>query len=447
MDVNILNIVVILIVFVFTYIGIIHNRVSKTTAAVFGGIAITIFMLLFKMEDPRTGILLNEEDLIHFRDLEVIALIFGFLMLVDVTSESGIFHYIAIKILKLSKGDPIKLVRYFGGLSVILSMLVGNISAMMIVGSLTLIACERLEFNPKPYIIIELSMTTVGGIMTLVASIPNIIVSQAFDIGFMEFFAVGAPWGIVTMVVNFMVFERIYKKDFKLKISAKELERRVNEFDEWATVKNKQHFYLSAIILSLAIIGFIFSEQIGLSLTIIAVTAGMVAVIANSRNIEDSMSKVDWGLISFFLGLFVIVAAMDAVGILELTANFLVDILPDNGLMASIIILWFVSVISAIVDNIVVAAAFAPILFTVANANAAYSPMVIAWATIFGASFGGGLTPIGAPSAVIGIALLKRKTGVKIGWGEFIKTQGVATLIRIIISMGYLALLVLIFPA
>lgn len=448
MEINIFDIGVILIVFVFTYVGIIHSRVSKTTAAVFGGIFVTIFIILFEMENPNhPGIPISEEHLIHFRDLEVIALIFGFLMLVDVSAESGIFHYIAIKILKLSKGDPIKLLRYFGGLSVILSMLVGNISAMMIVGSLTLIACERLELPPKPYIIVELSMTTVGGIMTLVASIPNIIVSQVFDIGFMEFFIVGAPWGLVTMVVNFWVFERIYKKDFKLKISAKELERRVNEFDEWATVKNRKHFYYSAIVLTLAIIGFIFSEQIGLSLTIIAITAGMTAVVVNARSIQESMSKVDWGLIAFFLGLFVIVAAMDEVGILELTANFLVDILPDDGLTASIIILWFVSIISAIVDNIVVAAAFAPILFTVANANAAYSPMVIAWATIFGASFGGGLTPIGAPSAVIGLAMLKRKTGVKIGWGEFIKTQGVATFIRIILSMGYLAILVLIFPA
>ena len=57
---------------------------------------------------------------------------------------------------------------------------------------------------------------------------------------------------------------------------------------------------------------------------------------------------------------------------------------------------------------------------------------------IFGANFGGGLTPIGAPSAVVGLALLYRKTGEKIGWGEFIKTQGLATFVRLIFTSVYL---------
>ncbi|MCY3412485.1 MAG: anion permease [Candidatus Heimdallarchaeota archaeon] len=447
LEINILNVSLILIVFVLTYIGIIHSKIDKTTSAVFGGLIAAILVLMLKMEDPtHPGVEIDKEHIIHFRDLEVIGLILGFLMLVDVASESGIFHYLAIKILKLSKGDPIRLERYFGLLSVVLSVLVGNISAMMIVGSLTLIACERLELPPKPYIVVELSMTTVGGIITLVASIPNIIISQIFGIGFISFFIIGAPWGIITMFVNFLIFERLYRNEFKLKISPKELERRVNEFDEWVAVKDKKHFYLSAVVLIISIIGFIISDQLGLPLALIAITAGMTISIANSKKIEDVLSNVDWSLISFFMGLFVLISTLDLLGVMEVTANWMASILPDNPLAAATIILWFVSIISAIVDNIVVAAAFGPILYSVAKVNPSFHPTVIAWATIFGASFGGGLTPIGAPSAVIGLTMLKRKTGEKMGWGEFIKTQGLATLIRIIITTGYLAILIALNP-
>lgn len=447
-EINVVNAAVIIFVFILTYIGIIHSKIDKTTAAVFGGIVVMIMVLLLKMENPHhPGIPIEQKDLIHPQDLEVIGLIVGFLMLVDVSAETGIFHYVAIKILKLSKGDPIKLLRYFGVLSVVLTVLVGNISAMMIIGSLTLIACERLELNPKPYIIVQLSMTTVGGIITIVASIPNIIIAPIFGMTFVEFFLVGGPWGVITMLVNFMIFERIYREEFKLKISAKELERRVNEFDEWSAVTSKKNFYMSAVILSLTILGFIFAEQMGLTLALIAITGGMTIAVLTGKKIDESMGKLDWSLIAFFMGLFILIAAMEAIGLLELIAIWMIEILPEDGFYASVIILWFVSLFSAIVDNIVVAAAFGPILATVAQANSSFSPMVIGWATIFGASFGGGLTPIGAPSAVIGLAMLKRKTGVKIGWGEFIKTQGFVTFVRLILSMFYLLFLsIVVYP-
>lgn len=441
-EINVFNAAIILLIFVGTYVGIIHTRIDKTTASVLGGLVATVAILLMRLDDPHnTGAILDEEGLVHFRDLQIIGLIFGTLMLVDVSQESGVFHYISVKILKLSKGDPKTLLRYFGGLTLILSALVNNISAMMIVGSLTLIACERLELNPKPFIIVELSMTTVGGIMTLISSVPNIIIAQVFGITFVEFFKIGALFAILCMIVNFMIFERMFKEDFTAKMDAKELERRVNEFDEWSAVKDRGFFNKSIAVLTLTIIAFVFSDQIGVSLAVIAISGGIAIVVLSGKKLDDVMAKLDWNLISFFLGLFILIAALEVVGILEYIADWLIEILPENGFWAAIILLWFVALISGIVDNIVVAAAFSKILFTVATVNANYSPEVIAWATIFAANFGGGLTPIGAPSAVVGLALLYRKTGFKMGWGEFIKTQGIATIVRLVITMGYLAIL------
>ncbi|MDH5646116.1 MAG: SLC13 family permease, partial [Candidatus Heimdallarchaeota archaeon] len=139
--------------------------------------------------------------------------------------------------------------------------------------------------------------------------------------------------------------------------------------------------------------------------------------------------------------LFVLIATLDAVQILDYIAEVLSNILPNNQILAIFILLWFVAITSGIVDNIVVAAAFSPILLRVALASPTLSPTLIAWSLIFGANFGGGFTPIGAPSGVVGIALLYKKTGKKIGWGEFIKTQGLATLVKLLFTMGYLFIL------
>ncbi|MCY3412860.1 MAG: hypothetical protein INQ03_14580 [Candidatus Heimdallarchaeota archaeon] len=436
------NVMIILFIFILTYIGIIHDKIDKTLSAVLGSMVAGVTLILLKVEDTHYGGPITEQGLLHFQDLQIIALIIGTLILVDVSQESGIFHFISIKILKASKGNPKTLVRYFGGLTLILSALVNNISAMMIVGSLTLIAAERLQLNPKPYIIVELSMTTVGGIITLVSSVPNIIISQTFGITFAEFFKVGFPLAIVCMIANFVIFERIYQEEFVMKIKPKEMERRVNEFDEWSAVSSKPFFYKSIIVLSLTITAFVFSEQIGLSLAVIAVVGAFTLITISGKKIEDVLSKLDWAMIAFFLGLFILIASLQVVHILSNIAIWLTGVLPQNSLIAAIILLWFVAIISGIVDNIVVAAAFGPILHAIAYVpGSPFNPMILAWSAIFSANFGGGLTPIGAPSAVVGLALLYRRTGNKMGWGEFIKTQGVATVVRLLITMVYLWIL------
>lgn len=425
-----LNVAIVILIFILTYIGIIHTKIDKNLAAIIGAIAATIALIFLTNY--------TEEKLLHFRDLEIIALIIGTLIIVDIAQDSGVFHFLAIKILKASKGDPRNLLIYFGALTLVLSALVNNISAMMIVGSLTIIACERLDLDPKPYIITELSMTTAGGVMTLVSSVPNIIISKDFGIPFLEFLIIGAPLGIITMVISFAIFIPLFKiqkaKDPELNAM------KVSDFDEWSAVKDRNAFYRSIIILSGTVLAFVFSEQLGLSLSLIAVTGGFIMIISSKKKLELVFEKLDWILVAFFLGLFVLINALDAVQVLDFIAEQLSSILPKDPFFASTILLWVTALISGIIDNIVVAAAFGPILFTVAETQG-FPPSLIAWATIFGANFGGGITPIGAPSAVIGLSLLYRKTGEKVGWGEFIKSQGLATIARLVVTTIYLLVL------
>lgn len=436
---DLFNTSLILIIFIITYVGIIHSKVDKTLAAVVGALVATIAIIKLEIPDAHhPDEHMTEEGLLHFQDLEIIGLIIGTLMLVDIAQESGVFHFLSIKILKMTEGDPKKLLRYLSALTVLLSALVNNISAMMIVGSLTLIACERLELDPKPYIITELSMTTVGGIITLISSVPNVIIAQTFGITFADFFIIGALWGFVLMFATLFVFEFLYRNDIAKPSEPELMAARVQEFDEWAAVRDRGLFKRSIIILTLTIMAFVFSAEMGVSLAMVAIAGGLTMVVSSGKKLEIVLRNLDWTLVAFFLGLFVLIAALDAVELLDFIAEKLADVLPQNQVIAAIILLWVTAFVSAIVDNIVVAAAFGPILYTVAHGSSNYSPALIAWAAIFGANFGGGITPIGAPSAVVGLSLLYRKTGEKISWGEFIKTQGVATLVRLSLTMFYL---------
>jgi len=431
-----LHVVLVLIIFLLTYIGIINPKFDKTLAALLGAVAATIVLTFLRIPDPHGGYV-SEQSLLHFTDASIIALIIGTLIIVDIAQSSGVFHFLAIKILKASKGDPQTLLIYFGALTLILSALVNNISAMMIVGSLTILACERLDLDPKPYIITELSMTTAGGIMTLISSVPNIIISQTFEIDFVTFIIIGAPLGILTMIVSFVIFIPMF--DIRKAKDPELMKLKVEEFDEWSAVKSRTAFNRSIIVLTITIIGFVFSQQLGVSLAMVAVVGAMIMIVTSGKKLEYIFEKLDWHLVAFFLGLFMLINALDVVHILDFIAEALAAILPADDFFASVILLWFISVISGIVDNIVVAAAFGPILFEVAITET--QKALFSWAAIFGANFGGGITPIGSPSAVVGLAILYRKTGEKIGWGEFIKTQGLATFVRLVITTIHLVLL------
>ena len=82
-------------------------------------------------------------------DWGVIAIILGSSIFVDVTSKSGLFTWIAIRLTKVSGGDPLKLLWFYCVMTVIFSAVLNNVTAMIIVGSLTAVSLSKLNQNPK----------------------------------------------------------------------------------------------------------------------------------------------------------------------------------------------------------------------------------------------------------------------------------------------------------
>ena len=129
-------------------------------------------------------------------DWGVIAIILGSSLFVDVTAKSGLFTWIAIRLTKASKGDPLVLLAAYGSMTVIFSAVLNNVTAMIIVGSLTSVSLRRLGISSKllGFLLIEGLLTNVGGLLTLISSVPNIIVGNAAGISFATFFLKAAPY-------------------------------------------------------------------------------------------------------------------------------------------------------------------------------------------------------------------------------------------------------------
>ncbi|MFW9915397.1 MAG: SLC13 family permease [Candidatus Thorarchaeota archaeon] len=433
------GIYVLLAIFFLTYILIIRKNFDKTLAAAIGGV-LTVLVGIF-VRDPRFSM----HDVLLYHDFEILAIVVGILIIVEISTKAGLFHYLSIKVLKLSKGDPGRLLVYFGILTVILSGVLNNIACMLIVGSLTFLACERLDLDPKPFIISEMFLTAVGGNLTLVSSVPNVIIGSAFEISFAEFLLVSLPISILLTMTSFAIYRLMFKFPPATDEEKEERIEKVNEFDEWGAVDDKALFYKSAAVLIGTMTLFVFADALEMSLAFVAILGAVSIVLVSGEKMEEAL-RIDWALIAFFAGLFVLIAGLDKAGALDEFANLLADSLLDDQLPSTLIILWVMAIFSGIVDNIVLTAALSPVLLQVSESKD-WNPKAVAWALVFGANLGGGFTPIGAPANVIAISNLEKRSKEKVGWGDFIKLSVLVIGVQLIITTIYVAILsALIFP-
>ena len=377
---------------------------------------------------------------------EVIAIILGASLFVDVTSRSGIFTWIAVKLTKKTGGDPLLLLLAYGVLTVLFSAFLNNVTAMIIVGSLTAVSLKRLGMTDKllGFLLLEGLMTNVGGLLTLISSVPNIIVGQKAGITFGFFFLVAAPFVILATVVSLWFGKRVFGiarlASAEEKAQAAEL---VAGFDENDGIGSQRFFWGSVLgfglfVVFLAGAGFIpVIRDLGMGYVALAFAGIFLLVYKNQVN--SFYSALDWDLLAFFATLFVVINVMEHAQVLATLGyalNWLLSLGENVGLVA---LLWSSSILSSVTDNIPLAAMMAKILGAKSD-PALTSHSMEWWAVIFGSNLGGNITPIGSASTVVAVTIM-HKHDVKMTFLGFVKRAAPFAALQLSIATGYLLLL------
>ena len=380
-------------------------------------------------------------------DWSVITIILGASLFVEVTSRSGIFTWLAIKLTKQSKGDPWRLLIFYGGLTVIFSAVLNNVTAMIIVGSLTTVSLGKLERRDLllGFLITEGLLTNVGGLLTLISSVPNIIVGQAAGIGFVPFFLTAAPFVVVATIIT--LFQA--RLTFGVKGLATDGEKKIAAelvagFDEKESVPSVRFFWCSVLLL----LGFIvcLAGQSALPWDLDELGMGFVALFFAGmalwfyKNEVDTFYKaVDWDLLGFFASLFVVIYVMEQAEVLAIIGEGIGAMLSLPGPAAQASLLVSAAAASSVTDNIPLAAVLAKIL--------AVNPVVVGpegsnpgspfwWCVIYGANLGGNITPIGSASTVVAMTII-HKNSLPLTFMGFVKVATSFAVVQIILAIGY----------
>ena len=388
-------------------------------------------------------------------DWSVIAIILGSSLFVDVTSKSGLFTWIAIRVTKFSNGDPLKLLFYYGIMTVVFSAVLNNVTAMIIVGSLTVVSLEKLNRREKllGFLLIEGLLTNIGGLLTLISSVPNIIVGTAAHISFVMFFLKAGPYVLVATVVTILMGARLFGiRALQTAQEREEARKQVSSFDENDGIESWGFFWFATAMLILFILVIATTSILParldmLGMGFVALTFAGIMLIRYKSQADEFYRSIDWDLLGFFMALFVVIYVMEHAQVLHAIGSGLQLVVfqiddPFGTLSDASVLLAGSAIFSSVTDNIPLAAMLANILTNLGAPTAsAGTESGLWWAVVFGANLGGNLTPIGSASTLVAVTIM-HKHKLPMSFANFVKAAAPFAITHILMAMVYVILLI-----
>ena len=408
------------IAFVLALALIASERVHRTKVALIGA----AIVVLFVGED------FDQELAIESIDFNTIGLLAGMMLLVHLTQQTGIYDYIAIRAGQISKGRPLGVVLALGGTTALLSAFLDNLTTILLIVPVTFLLADAFDIDPIPLIVIEVIASNIGGTATLIGDPPNIIIAGATDLSFNSFIVNLAPIVVFTFGIVIGLLYLLYRKRLQIPL---ENRRFVLEMDAKSSIRDWPELKRTGPVLVATILAFFAHQALHIEPATVALTGASVALLVTRQSLEDTLAKIEWPTLFFFVALFVMVGALEATGAIGEVATAIQDVTGGDRSAELLGILWVSGIGSGIVDNIPFTTAMLPVVESLQQGgDDAYW-----WALSLGACFGGNMTVIAAGANVAASGLAER-AGRPIGFVPFLKIGLPVTLLTLVIATGYI---------
>ena len=417
---------------ILAYIFIALERIPKVTIALLGA-AVTIVLGLVS-QSKNIGEALNPHYFINFVDFNVIFLLVAMMIIVAITTKSGVFNWLANELLKFTKGHPIKVLFALGIFTAVTSAFLDNVTTVILIMPITFAIAKKLDIDPIPYLLTEIFASNIGGTATLIGDPPNIIIGSAGNLSFMDFVKELTPVVAIILSVVVIALALLFKNKL---VATPEKMAEVANIDNSNSITDKKLMIRSTIILSLVILGFMTHDITHLETCVVAMLGASFLLLFEKPT--EILREVEWNTIFFFIGLFIIIGGLEASGGIKLMAEWILKVTQGSQTATSMLILWASGIISGIIDNIPYTATMAPMLVEIQKTMGATYTYPLWWALSLGACLGGNMTIIGAAANVI-VSENASKEGHPISFMRFLKYGVCIVTISLVISTAYVYL-------
>lgn len=423
-----------LAVFAVIYGLIATERMDKTVAALIGA-SVVILLGFVPYEDALAAI-----------DLNVILLLIGMMLVMSMLAETGVFEWLAIRLAKSARGNGVVIFLEFMVVTAVLSALLDNVTTIILLAPITILIAEILEIPPVPILILEAIASNIGGASTLIGDPPNILIGSQAKLSFNEFLVnLGPPIVLIALIV-FPAMAFFHRHELNVDQGVR------NQLDKTRperAILDPVSLRRGLLIFAVMLLGFFLGRRTGIEPGIIAVAGAMVMSLACKKALDRALRNVEWNTVFFFIGLFMLIGALEHNGVFDLLGGVMLDATGGNLLMTVLAVLWFAAIMSALVDNIPLVIAMIPIIHSIVPSFATTLPdpspeimhatveKPLFWALALGACLGGNGTLVGASANVV-VAQIARRNRYELTFMAFTRRGFPIMVFTLLISSAYL---------
>ena len=379
-----------LIIFVITFGLIISEKMHRTVIAFFGAMVMVLFGVAMHFYTPT--------EALHAVDFNTLGLLMGMMVIVAILETTGAFQYLGIYFAKKTKGDPWALVVALGTLTTVLSLILDNVTTIILIVPVTLVVTQVLKINPVPVLMAEALLSDTGGVATLVGDPPNIMIGSAASFSFNDFLTHSLPIVLVVWLVTLFALKLLFRQEMKEKPQNVDQLMQMREKD---AIEDPKTVKIVVSILCIVVALFFFHHRLHLAPSMVALIGAALTLLLVSpkKDPQTILEKTELSVLVFFAALFVLVGGMEHAGVLQSAADLIVAGAADNILLTAIVVLWVSAILSALVDNIPFTVAMIPVIASLQKSGVDVN--LLWWALVFGVGFGGNGSPIGSTANVI----------------------------------------------
>jgi Na+/H+ antiporter NhaD/arsenite permease-like protein len=396
------------------------ERVDRTKVALVGAVLVLLTQTI------------EQDAAIAAIDWNTIGLLAGMMLMVKVTEPTGVYNWLAIKAGQLSRGRPLAVVVSLAATTAVLSAFLDNLTTVLLIVPITFLLADALDLDPIPLVVIEIVVSNIGGTATLIGDPPNIIIAGATGLSFTEFIVHLAPIAALTFVAVTGGLYLAFRRRLQIAPAAR---RRVMALDARKSIEDADELKRTVPVLVATIVLFFAHQALHLEPATVALTGATVMLLISRQPLERSLAGIEWPTLFFFIGLFVMVGALEETGAIDEVAQGIADVTGGDRTAELLGITWASAIGSGLVDNIPFTAAMIPVVDQLQGGNDGDDAYW--WALALGACFGGNATLVAA-AANVAAAGMAARSGRPIGFITFLRIGLPVTLASLVLATAYI---------
>jgi len=265
-------------------------KIDRPAAAIIGAVAMVAFRIV------------PAGDALRRIDFPTVVLLFSMMVIVGGLHLAGFFEWVAEAVLKhLPPRSFLPAVVFTSG---ILSAFLVNDIVCLVMVPFVLKLTDKMRLPPLPYLLAVATASNIGSVATITGNPQNMLIGSYSGIHYRDFLLHLGPVALTGLFLDWAVLRWLFRRDLHSFVA--EHRKQLPDLQVGA-------FWKPALVMLAVIIGFL----AGVPPALASALGAAALLISRTTDSHKLYGEVDWGLLVFFIGLFLIVGGAENAGIVS----------------------------------------------------------------------------------------------------------------------------------